>query len=635
MTNAFDTFLEDFAAKNGLPDAKEAFDALAAGKDWEIGPRMDIYPEIQRVMRAETFNFGELRDLLLTQRKDRSVFMLRSRVAPTQIRDFLAEPDAEALFTEIAHVGSPPDAAQLDAFMARMTSLPNDLAAMLLSTLFAAKFPDRFTEYRWVRCSRFVKLFGLVPEKPAIKNSYGAKIVWAAESARDFLNRYVQPLNAELANPMWFVSGLTVLINRSQTNPRPTGAAGPSLLQPAVNPEGSRPASAPENKILYGPPGTGKTHATRDLAYYLCGADDDFAYQEGQIEFITFHQSYSYEEFVEGIRPVLATSSAGSQQSVQYRLVDGVFKRLALLALSEGLPDVYHDLDADVRIAEAKTALDNWQTLKSLNFDRDDIKQFVLVIDEINRGNISRILGELITLLEPSKRLGCDDQVIVTLPYSGERFAVPPNLHVIGTMNTADRSIALMDIALRRRFQFEEMMPDADVLVAHLTGTSDAAWAKTVTQIMTTINERICLLYDRDHQIGHSFFMKADSPRALRDIFKYEIIPLLQEYFHNAWERIAIVLGCPYENGKLKRAHAFPLLRCASSEPRDVLGYAPEFVEEQHHTYSVNQQFLDTADEHTLRRFFNGILGSPAPESAAGNPDGAPSTDEKTSEPAL
>ena len=165
----------------------------------------------------------------------------------------------------------------------------------------------------------------------------------------------------------------------------------------------------------------------------------------------------------------------------------------------------------------------------------------VLIIDEINRGNISRIFGELITLIEESKRLGNAEATSVELPYSGETFGVPKNLYIIGTMNTADRSIALLDTALRRRFRFVEMMPDVTVLnkVPDIDGVD-------IKKLLAAINARIEAVYDRDHQIGHSFFMRLEkSPTmdTLADIFQHEILPLLQEYFYDDWEKIDLVLN--------------------------------------------------------------------------------------------
>jgi 5-methylcytosine-specific restriction protein B len=171
----------------------------------------------------------------------------------------------------------------------------------------------------------------------------------------------------------------------------------------------------------------------------------------------------------------------------------------------------------------------------------DDSTPYVLIIDEINRGNIAKIFGELITLIEPSKRAGADESLSVRLPYSKDEFSVPSNLYLIGTMNTADRSLAQIDIALRRRFNFEELMPDLDVLkdVPSVSGID-------VSKMLEAINMRIELLYDREHTIGHSHFLPLlDDPTldCLAEIFEYQILPLLEEYFFEDWDLIAQVLG--------------------------------------------------------------------------------------------
>ena len=406
----------------------------------------------------------------------------------------------------------------------------------------------------------------------------------------------------------------------------------------------------PLNQIFYGPPGTGKTWHTTSHALAIVegkpvegivgeerkSVNQRFAElkKTGQIEMVTFHQSISYEDFIEGIKPVMDDNS----EQVHYEIADGVFKKIANrarqnLEKSSSKPEGFdleillqdYAQDVNVKIEQGETihfwgehnptklvgvkTLSNGKvqfqlllgprqtnyTVSSNTVLRDyksfisgeikvykDIKptyasssgnhgdgiylfaimkkikeyqdnewkpteqtaeekrNFVLIIDEINRGNISRIFGELLTLIEESKRIGKSEAAEVTLPYSTDPFGIPDNLYIIGTMNTADRSIALLDTALRRRFRFVEMMPDTSIL----DGVTVAG--VNISKLLKSMNKRIEYLYDRDHQIGHSYFMRlenSDEIEKLKDIFRHEVLPLLQEYFYDDWKKIDIVLN--------------------------------------------------------------------------------------------
>lgn len=250
---------------------------------------------------------------------------------------------------------------------------------------------------------------------------------------------------------------------------------------------------AKKNIILQGAPGVGKTYSAKRLAYSIIGEED-----RTKVEFIQFHQNYSYEDFVMGYKP---------KEDGGFELRRGVFYNFCRKAQSD--PD----------------------------------KKYFFIIDEINRGNISKIFGELITLIESTKRAGMPEAASAILPYSGDEFSVPSNVYILGTMNTADRSIALMDTALRRRFQFVEMMPDSDVLrKIHADKVEDL----DVAAMLDKINERIEYLYDREHTIGHAFFtdLKDDATLVkLQSIFEKSVIPLLQEYFYEDYQKIQLVLG--------------------------------------------------------------------------------------------
>lgn len=472
----------------------------------------------------------------------------------------------------------------------------------------------------------------------------------------------------------------------------------------------------PLNQIFFGPPGTGKTYNTINEAVKIVDPVFYSEYkdvrnklrerfnqlmindwknpQKGQISFCTFHQSFTYEDFIEGIKPVLAGEhdaeiSAENEDKLKYKIEDGIFKLMAdrakhfadgaakqdkqrinlpenefkksqfyklslgdinvpedqeiydyciennciaigfmatfdltgkdehsiyLLAEKEKLGrfdaqamsyfnsylktgnyvliskgnrkvraigkvtgEYYYEKDSPIRynhfrkidwiitnsdipVEEVYEKSFSQQTIYKLNSDwinkaffvhsptpnnEEEVPDFVLIIDEINRGNISQIFGELITLIEKDKRSGNPEALEVTLPYSKSKFSIPANIHLIGTMNTADRSIEALDTALRRRFTFVEMPPKPHIISDYGKSKGEIDGINLV-QLLETINSRIEKLIDKDHQIGHSYFLDAVSLEDLKQVFKNKIIPLLEEYFYGDFGKIGLVLGTAF-----------------------------------------------------------------------------------------
>ncbi|MBQ0028388.1 MAG: AAA family ATPase [Lachnospiraceae bacterium] len=324
------------------------------------------------------------------------------------------------------------------------------------------------------------------------------------------------------------------------------------------------------NLILYGPPGTGKTYNTviyavsivekRPTAEVLSEAAADYkavklrydVYKEqGKIAFTTFHQAYGYEEFIQGIKPQMSDDNGNLKYSVE----DGVFKAFC---------------DKVVKLSyESEPEQGN----------------FVFIIDEINRGNISKIFGELITLIESTKRIGAKEEMTVSLPYAPDQtFGVPKNVYILGTMNTADRSIALMDTALRRRFSFVEMLPRPEILDKVVV--RDRGESVNVGEMLRKINKRIEHLYDREHTIGHAPFMKLIAEQnidILAGIFARTIIPLLQEYFYEDYTKIRMVLG---DNAKANEDDQFIVERTFGWDD-DFLGDQPEEIDIPDKAYEI------------------------------------------------
>lgn len=419
------------------------------------------------------------------------------------------------------------------------------------------------------------------------------------------------------------------------------------------------------NTILFGPPGTGKTYTTINKAVAIASPTFDFTtknrveikteykrlFEIGRIAFISFHQSLSYEDFIEGIKPKTL------DEKVVYEIEDGLFKSFCNKArfINGNFEEIIEKFKTDISEADGKKPLtisaqttsfdiiyrgtnvfyvqphnstkqNPWypinidNILKAFETDsftniynptyarevltylkksyglvkgnslKNTVKEnYVLIIDEINRGNVSQIFGELITLIEPDKREGCAEELQVQLPYSKQLFSVPDNVFIVGTMNTADRSVEALDTALRRRFSFEFMPPNSSVFIKD--GNEVKVGGYTLRQILDTINERIRYLLDEDHQIGHSYFYDVSDENGLNRVFKNKIIPLLKEFFYNDHGKLRLILG----DGFVGKKKDFPKFAAADEDDflTDKVSYTIKVIDENFNTQEALKKLIN------------------------------------------
>lgn len=330
--------------------------------------------------------------------------------------------------------------------------------------------------------------------------------------------------------------------------------------------------------ILYGPPGTGKTYKMQHDYIDKFTKEDCFV--------TTFHQSFSYEEFVEGLKPILSSSdNANTSSDVKYEIQKGIFykacERAAVLA----------GYESSERESALKKCINDSNRSTKMDDAIKNNKIILLCIDEINRANVSAVFGDLISLIEPSKRIGAKNEMIVQLPYSKEAFAVPANLMIVGTMNTADRSIQLLDSALRRRFRFEELLPDYDKIEN-----------TTAKSILEKINARIRGLLDKDHQIGHSYFIEAKSDLDIFNALKDCVIPLLEEYFYNDAQKIRQIL-----NETSESENNFYV---KDSDAMSELDNMQNDYDNEKELFIINPALTDVNDNEKAKSFINHIASS-------------------------
>jgi len=571
----------------------------------------------------------------------------------------------------------------------------------------------------WIRPRSFMPLDS--NSRKYLPMKYQIRVPAKESGGKEYFNFLQKLKTTEVMIPFYKISYDAWLAELAEKEEKNVTVAEESSKIIVSNVE-KKPLNVDKNIILYGPPGTGKTYSS---VLYAVSIIEEMPFKEiqeeeyynvykryleykedGLIDFVTFHQSFSYEEFIEGIRPVVTSEEdSDTGNEIEYEISDGLFKKfsnraetpidygmsadlgihknpsiwkislsgngdneirkdsmdnnhirigwdeygeevsdstdfskiggksalnafynemkigdIVLSAYSNELIDAigvvtgepeWHDeyptykrqrsvdwlaKDLSKNIADINAGKNMTRsTLYKLTISVSDVMRLlremkpelfsqevsipnrVFIIDEINRGNISKIFGELITLIEPSKRINAKEEMRTTLPYSGQKFGVPDNVYIIGTMNTADRSIAMLDTALRRRFSFNEMIPNPELLKGIKVEGID------IERLLELLNKRITILFDRDHTIGHSYFLPLKNNPTIEHlgiIFENRIIPLLQEYFYDNYERIRLILG---DNQKTIDEHRFIT---QNSNMYDLFGDADIHLSEY---YSINQ----------------------------------------------